>query len=115
MQARGWLLDRISAAGLTSRVDAAGNILGRWEQGSPAVLVGSHLDSVPNGGALDGALGVLAGVKARHVASGGIGGSEGAVVLLLEGYEENIEKAWQVVSSVKGESPIAVPRHSYSG
>ncbi len=61
------------------------------------------------------ALGVLAGVKARHVASGGIGGSEGAVVLLLEGYEENIERAWQVVSSVKGEPPIAVPRHSYSG
>jgi hypothetical protein len=38
------------------------------------------------------ALGILAGVRARHVASGGIGGSEGAVVLLLEGYEENIEE-----------------------
>jgi hypothetical protein len=60
------------------------------------------------------ALGVLAGVKARHVASGGIGGSEGAVVLLLEGYEENIEKAWEIVSGVKGESPITVPRHKYS-
>jgi N-carbamoyl-L-amino-acid hydrolase len=63
MQARRWLLDRIAAAGLTPRVDAAGNILGRWQQGSPAVLVGSHLDSVPNGGALDGALGVLAGLE----------------------------------------------------
>lgn len=60
------------------------------------------------------ALGLLAGVKARHVASGGIGGSEGAVVLLLEGYEESIEKAWEIVSSVKGEPPIAVPRHQYS-
>ncbi len=54
MQGRRWLLDRIAAAGLTPRVDAAGNILGRWQQGDPAVLVGSHLDSVPNGGALDG-------------------------------------------------------------
>lgn len=63
MQARRWLLDRIAAAGLTPRVDAAGNILGRWQQGGPAVLVGSHLDSVPNGGALDGALGVLAGLE----------------------------------------------------
>jgi hypothetical protein len=48
------------------------------------------------------------------VGSGGIGGSEGAVVLLLEGYEENIEKAWEIVQSVKGEPPIAVPRHQYS-
>jgi len=63
MQGRRWLLDRIAAAGLTPRVDAAGNILGRWQQGGPAVLVGSHLDSVPNGGALDGALGVLAGLE----------------------------------------------------
>jgi N-carbamoyl-L-amino-acid hydrolase len=63
MQARRWLLDRIVAAGLTPRVDAAGNILGRWQQGGPAVLVGSHLDSVPNGGTLDGALGVLAGLE----------------------------------------------------
>ena len=60
------------------------------------------------------ALGIMAGVKARHVASGGIGGSEGAVVLLLEGYEENIEKAWKIVDGVKGEPPIAVPRHKLS-
>jgi len=60
------------------------------------------------------ALGILAGVRARHVASGGIGGSEGAVVLLLEGYAENIEKAWDIVAGVKGESPLAVPRHEFS-
>jgi hypothetical protein len=60
------------------------------------------------------ALGVLAGVRVRHVASGGIGGSEGAVVLLLEGPEANIEQAWEVVSGVKGEASIEVPRHKYS-
>jgi len=60
------------------------------------------------------ALGVLAGVKAKHVASGGIGGSEGAVILLLEGYEENIEKAWNILEGVKGEAPIPVPRHQFS-
>jgi hypothetical protein len=60
------------------------------------------------------ALGVLAGVRVRHVASGGIGGSEGAVVLLLEGYEKNVDKAWEIVSGVKGEPPIAVPRHRFS-
>ena len=45
---------------------------------------------------------------------GGIGGSEGAVVLLLEGYEENIEKAWDIVAGVKGESALPVPRHKFS-
>jgi len=61
MQARRWLTDRITAAGMEARVDAAGNIFGRWQTGSPVVLAGSHIDSVPNGGQLDGALGVLAG------------------------------------------------------
>lgn len=60
------------------------------------------------------ALGILAGVKVRHIASGGIGGSEGAVVLLLEGYEENIEEAWEIVAGVKGEAPVMVPRHQGS-
>jgi hypothetical protein len=60
------------------------------------------------------ALGVAAGVKVRHVASGGIGGSEGAVVLLLEGYKEALDKAWDLIAGVKGEPSIAVPRHCYS-
>lgn len=59
-------------------------------------------------------LGLLAGVRARHVASGGIGGSEGAVVLLLEGYEKDLAKAWQILETVKGEAPVAVPRHAFS-
>lgn len=63
MKARQWLMERISAAGLEARVDAAGNIFGRWQPGSPVVLVGSHIDSVPNGGMFDGALGVLAGLE----------------------------------------------------
>lgn len=60
------------------------------------------------------ALGILAGVEARLVAGGGIGGSEGAVVLLLEGTQRQIDKAWEIVESVKGEAKIEVPRHSRS-
>lgn len=60
------------------------------------------------------ALGLLAGVKVRHVASGGIAGSEGAVVLLLEGYADNVAKAWDIVQAVKDEPPIPVPRHQFS-
>ncbi len=73
MQARRWLLDRITATGMEGRVDAAGNIFGRWQSGGPAVLVGSHVDSVPNGGRFDGALGVLAGLEClRRVKEEGV-------------------------------------------
>jgi len=60
------------------------------------------------------ALGLLAGVKARLVAAGGIGGSEGAVVLLLEGSEENLSAATEAVRRVKGEPRVEVPRHQLS-
>jgi N-carbamoyl-L-amino-acid hydrolase len=72
-QARRWLQERIKAAGLESRVDAAGNIFGRWQSGGPVVMVGSHVDSVPNGGAFDGALGVLAGLEClRRIKEAGL-------------------------------------------
>jgi hypothetical protein len=60
------------------------------------------------------ALGLMAGVRARLVAGGGVGGSEGAVVLLIEGYEEDIKKAVEVVQAVKGEPRVEVPRHGLS-
>jgi allantoate deiminase len=60
-----WIGDRMRELGLEVETDAAGNLLGRWESGSgPAVLVGSHLDTVPSGGRFDGVLGVVAAVHA---------------------------------------------------
>ncbi|MBI4572003.1 MAG: Zn-dependent hydrolase [candidate division NC10 bacterium] len=74
MEARRWLLERIIAAGMQGRVDAAGNIFGRWQSGSPVVLVGSHIDSVPNGGMFDGALGVLTALEClRRIKEEGVG------------------------------------------
>lgn len=64
MQARRWFLGRLEAIGLEAMMDGAANVIGRWEVGEgPAVMVGSHLDSVPSGGMFDGALGVLAGLE----------------------------------------------------
>lgn len=60
------------------------------------------------------ALGLLAGVRGRLVAAGGVGGSEGAVVILAEGYEENLNAAVEAVKAVKGEPKIEVPRHHLS-
>lgn len=75
-EARGWLLDRLRAAGLAARVDPAGNVFGRLGDGEPAtpvVMTGSHVDTVPRGGPLDGALGVLAGLEClRTVADAGL-------------------------------------------
>jgi allantoate deiminase len=56
-------------AGLAVREDAVGNLFGRREgrgPDAPAVLVGSHVDSVRNGGDFDGPLGVLGGIEVIH-------------------------------------------------
>lgn len=67
LAARAWLAERIRASGLEFSVDAAGNHSGRLPCGphasAPTLLIGSHLDSVPQGGRFDGALGVLAGLE----------------------------------------------------
>lgn len=62
-EARAWLLGRMKAAGLETWVDPAGNTFGRLGGGGPTVMTGSHIDTVPQGGPLDGALGVLAGLE----------------------------------------------------
>jgi allantoate deiminase len=60
-QANEWLVGHLEELGLQTEIDAAGNVLGRWNEGEgTAVLIGSHLDTVPRGGRYDGALGVLA-------------------------------------------------------
>ncbi len=56
------------------------------------------------------AFALLAGVKAYHLASGGVGGSEGAVVLALEGDEERVNKAFELAKSIKGEPAVASPK-----
>lgn len=68
LEARRWLMGRMTAAGLDARLDAAGNVVGRLaatreRPDAAAVVLGSHLDTVRGGGPLDGALGVLAGLE----------------------------------------------------
>jgi N-carbamoyl-L-amino-acid hydrolase len=72
-RARQWLRGLVAETGATESIDAAGNqwftLAGDRER---AVLIGGHIDSVPNGGWLDGALNVVAGVEVlRRVASEG--------------------------------------------
>ncbi len=65
-----WLCERCRDAGMRVREDAAGNVIARiGPEDAPAVVAGSHIDSVPGGGIYDGALGVLAGVECARLLS----------------------------------------------
>jgi N-carbamoyl-L-amino-acid hydrolase len=71
--ARAWLREKLAGLPLEEEIDEAGNQW--WTLRGPserAVLIGGHIDSVPNGGWLDGALNVMAGVEVvRRIASDG--------------------------------------------
>jgi len=64
-EGRDWLMGQLQALGLDVRVDAIGNIVGilKGQEEGPAVILGSHIDTVGTGGRFDGALGVVAGVE----------------------------------------------------
>ena len=64
--ARDWLAGRMAEAGLRVEMDAMGNLFGLAE--GPSILLGSHSDSQPEGGWLDGALGVVAGLEVARAA-----------------------------------------------
>jgi len=71
-RAREWLRGKVAEAGARETIDPAGNQWFTLDGDGPALLIGGHLDSVPNGGWLDGALNVLAGSEVlRRVAAEG--------------------------------------------
>jgi beta-ureidopropionase / N-carbamoyl-L-amino-acid hydrolase len=66
---REWFAATAAGCGLAVDVDAAGNQWAWWgnpDRDGPGVVTGSHLDSVPDGGAFDGPLGVVSGFAAIH-------------------------------------------------
>jgi N-carbamoyl-L-amino-acid hydrolase len=72
-RARGWLREKVEPTGAVEEIDAAGN---QWftigDGGGKALLIGGHIDSVPNGGWLDGCLNLMAGVEVlRRIAADG--------------------------------------------
>lgn len=66
IQARRWLIKQMSNAGLTAGIDAVGNVYASDPLANQTVLVGSHADSVPFGGWLDGPLGIAYGIVAAR-------------------------------------------------
>jgi N-carbamoyl-L-amino-acid hydrolase len=67
---RNYIKDLMRAAGLSVRVDTAGNIIGRregTEEGLPPIMFGSHIDSVPGGGNYDGDVGVIGAIEVAQL------------------------------------------------
>ncbi len=64
--ATSWMHD----IGMETEIDAVGNLFGCYEgidSSMPAIMTGSHIDTVPGGGPLDGALGVIAGIEVANM------------------------------------------------
>lgn len=69
LEARQWLKNQLSALDMHVSVDQAANIWGRrnGSEALPSIVFGSHIDTVPNGGKYDGALGVLMALEVMRV------------------------------------------------
>src|SRR4051794_13373391 len=60
---RRWLVQKLNGAGLDARIDGIGTVFGRSRAAGKALLIGSHTDTQPTGGWLDGAMGVIYGLE----------------------------------------------------
>ncbi len=80
-------------AGLDAHIDAAGSVQGRVEgrtPGLPAVVIGSHIDTVKDAGAYDGNLGVVAGLLVADALKGRMASMPFALEVMAFGDEENV-------------------------
>jgi beta-ureidopropionase / N-carbamoyl-L-amino-acid hydrolase len=88
LDARQWLLRRMQDAGLAAQMDQVANVYGRYPGVRKAILIGSHTDTVPNGGWLDGALGVMYGLEiARATLEAGTASALGLDVISFQDEE----------------------------
>ncbi len=72
MESRHWLCERMREAGLEPEIDGIGNVIGRDPTPGPKLLLGSHTETQPEAGWLDGALGVIYALEAARALGGGI-------------------------------------------
>ncbi len=89
VQTRAWLRQKLRELPLETHVDAAGNFWATLQgESEKALLIGGHMDSVPNGGWLDGCLNVLAGVEILRRINGEFGGKPPITIRLVDWADE---------------------------
>lgn len=107
LEGRRWFAGRLREAGLTAEMDEVNNVFGHPEAGAPWLLLGSHTDTVPAGGRLDGAYGCLAALEvvralheAGHPAAGAVAvadfhNEEGVLPTGFDGSEHFCAGPWR--------------------
>ena len=72
IESRHWIADQMRAAGLEPEIDGIGNVYGRCREPGPKILLGSHSETQPHAGWLDGALGVMYGLEVARARGRGV-------------------------------------------
>lgn len=89
LAARAWFRERLAGLPVEIHEDAAGNVWTTLKgQSERAVVIGSHIDSVPNGGWLDGCLGLLAGLEVLRRVSAEPGGKPPVTLRVVDWADE---------------------------
>jgi N-carbamoyl-L-amino-acid hydrolase len=69
VESRHWLMGRMKEAGLEPVIDGVGTVIGKSPKTGPRILIGSHSDTQPRGGWLDGVMGVIYGLEVARALS----------------------------------------------
>jgi len=113
---RGYLMERMRAAGLAVRIDAAGNIVGRRagaRDDLPPIMMGSHIDSVPDAGAYDGNVGSVSALEAVwSLADAGVATAHPIEVVIFQNEEGGLYGSEAMAGSL---APSELDRTALSG
>lgn len=115
MAARSWLVDEMRAAGLDAMIDGAGNVVGISRNPGPAVIIGSHSDTQPRGGWLDGAMGVMYAIEIARALGEHHTTSELAVDVVAWSDEEGTYTSFLGSNSFVGQLTDEILQHAEAG
>lgn len=112
---RAYIMELMREAGLSVRIDTAGNIIGRRagrEDDLPVIMFGSHIDSVPGGGNYDGDVGVIGAIEAIQVMNdNGLSTGHPLEVVVFTDEEGGLSGSRAMVGTL-GEGTLDVMSHS---
>lgn len=107
-QGRDYVMGLMRAAGLTVNIDAAGNISGRRvgsDPGLPVLVIGSHIDSVPQGGNYDGIVGSLGAIEvAQSLDDGHVALRHTLEVLIFQNEEGGLQGSRAISGELRAEN-----------